>query len=174
MRLRRPGPALGHARLSIIDLSAAGHQPMPDESGRYHIVFNGEIYNYKELRAELAGYPFRTQSDTEVILHLLARSRKPRIVDRFIDAIRALEALLAEAGLAVGEEGAGFLDQVLLHTEVEQPALARRGGAPELLQELAYTYLGPDAKYPPMPDPPPGFVTRITPERFKGTGSWDE
>jgi PPOX class probable F420-dependent enzyme len=46
------------------------------------------------------------------------------------------------------------------------------GGAPELLQELAYTYLGPDAKYPPMPDPPPGFITRITPERFKGTGSW--
>jgi asparagine synthase (glutamine-hydrolysing) len=61
--------AMGMARLSIIDV-AGGHQPMSDASGRYWIVFNGEIYNYPELRAELAaqGYPFRTKSDTEVVL----------------------------------------------------------------------------------------------------------
>jgi asparagine synthase (glutamine-hydrolysing) len=59
---------LGHDRLSIIDLSAAGHQPMTDKSGRRWIVFNGEIYNYLELRAELKGYPFVSQSDTEVLL----------------------------------------------------------------------------------------------------------
>lgn len=59
---------LGHRRLSIIDLSATGAQPMSDVSGRYTIVFNGEIYNYKQLRAELAHYPFRSQSDSEVIL----------------------------------------------------------------------------------------------------------
>src|SRR5262245_58173544 len=46
------------------------------------------------------------------------------------------------------------------------------GGAPELLQELAHTYLGPDVVFPAMPDPPPGFVTRITPERFGGVGPW--
>jgi asparagine synthase (glutamine-hydrolysing) len=61
--------ALGHNRLSVIDLSDAGRQPMPDTSGRYRIVFNGEIYNYIELRAELeARYAFRTRTDTEVLL----------------------------------------------------------------------------------------------------------
>jgi asparagine synthase (glutamine-hydrolysing) len=59
---------LGHNRLSIIDLSSAGDQPMLGGGGRYAVVFNGEIYNYIELRAELADYPYRSQSDTEVIL----------------------------------------------------------------------------------------------------------
>ena len=64
-----PGCHLGHTRLSIIDI-AGGHQPMADESERYWIVFNGEIFNYRELRGKLEkhGWPFRTQSDTEVLL----------------------------------------------------------------------------------------------------------
>lgn len=63
---------LAHARLSIIDTSALGNQPMTDESGRYTIVFNGEIYNYKLLKKELEqkGYPFTSGSDTEVLLKL--------------------------------------------------------------------------------------------------------
>ncbi len=62
--------ALGHRRLSIIDLSPSGHQPMHDDADTLHIVFNGEIYNFVELRSELEtlGHAFRTQSDTEVIL----------------------------------------------------------------------------------------------------------
>src|SRR5688572_16665360 len=56
---------LGHARLSIIDLSPSGHQPMSSHDGRYHLIFNGEIYNYLELRQELGDYPFRTRSDAE-------------------------------------------------------------------------------------------------------------
>jgi asparagine synthase (glutamine-hydrolysing) len=62
--------ALGHRRLAIIDLSPGGHQPMLDVTGSLTIIFNGEIYNYRELRDELrkAGHPFRTASDTEVIL----------------------------------------------------------------------------------------------------------
>lgn len=59
---------LGHRRLSIIDLSATGNQPMSGANGRLHIVFNGEIYNYRELRAELSSYRYHSHSDTEVIL----------------------------------------------------------------------------------------------------------
>ena len=61
---------LGHKRLSIIDLSEGGRQPMLDDSGRYVIVFNGEIYNFQELRTKLteAGVTFRSKSDTEVLL----------------------------------------------------------------------------------------------------------
>jgi len=64
---------LGMTRLAIIDL-VTGRQPMSDETGRYWIVFNGEIYNFRQLRAELmtAGRRFRTRSDTEVILHAYA------------------------------------------------------------------------------------------------------
>jgi asparagine synthase (glutamine-hydrolysing) len=62
--------AFAHRRLAIIDLSAGGHQPMTDEKGDFCIVFNGEIYNYREVRHELeqAGFQFKTASDTEVIL----------------------------------------------------------------------------------------------------------
>ena len=61
--------AIGHNRLSIIDLSAEANEPFLDISGRYALTFNGEIYNYKELREELKGkYPFKTVSDTEVLL----------------------------------------------------------------------------------------------------------
>ncbi|MDP3423227.1 MAG: asparagine synthase (glutamine-hydrolyzing) [Burkholderiaceae bacterium] len=62
--------ALGQVRLSIIDLSAAGHQPMHSRDGRWAIVFNGEIYNYRELRTELRtlGHSFASDTDTEVLL----------------------------------------------------------------------------------------------------------
>ena len=61
---------LAHRRLSVIDLSPAGHQPMVDDTGRYVITFNGEIYNYRDLRKRLAnaGHVFRSDSDTEVLL----------------------------------------------------------------------------------------------------------
>jgi asparagine synthase (glutamine-hydrolysing) len=70
--------ALGHTRLSIIDLDSRSNQPMTDRSGRYTIVFNGEIYNYKELKQECeqAGFTFHTQSDTEVLLLLFMRLGK--------------------------------------------------------------------------------------------------
>jgi len=66
---------LGHRRLTIIDLSDAAGQPMISEDGRYVVSFNGEIYNYREIHAELAaeGARFRTASDTEILLHLYAR-----------------------------------------------------------------------------------------------------
>jgi hypothetical protein len=57
---------------------------------------------------------------------------------------------------------------------VEGTAQVTEGGAPVLLQRLAKVYLGRDVKYPPMDDPPTGFVTRITPSRFRGWGPWQE
>src|SRR6266545_1437677 len=74
---------LAHNRLSIIDLSAAGRQPMWDASGTRAIVFNGEIYNYLELRRELHDYPFTSLTDTEVILAAYERWGEA-CLDRFI------------------------------------------------------------------------------------------
>jgi len=70
------GPAaLGHRRLSIIDLSAAGHQPMMTPCGRHVISYNGEVYNFRELRTELEalGVQFHSSTDTEVVLHALVQ-----------------------------------------------------------------------------------------------------
>ena len=65
-----PGVALGHLRLAIIDLSDAGLQPFASEDGRHRLIHNGEVYNYRELRAELEakGHRFGSETDTEVIL----------------------------------------------------------------------------------------------------------
>jgi len=62
----------------------------------------------------------------------------------------------------------GLREYVVVHGR----ARIEEGGAPELLQRLAYVYLGPDVRFPPMDDPPPGFVMRTTPERLGGIGPW--
>ena len=68
------GIGLGHRRLSILDLTPAGKQPMLSNDCRYVLTYNGEIYNFRELRAELEakGYWFRSQTDSEVVLYALA------------------------------------------------------------------------------------------------------
>ena len=75
--------SLAHRRLSILDLSAKGIQPMADEKGSLRIVFNGEIFNYRELREELLkkGYHFNSNTDTEVVLYLF-REDGPRMLER--------------------------------------------------------------------------------------------
>ena len=62
------GIGLGHRRLSIIDLSDSSNQPFTEKTERFTIVFNGEIYNYQQIKSELTSYPWKTSSDTEVIL----------------------------------------------------------------------------------------------------------
>lgn len=73
--------------------------------------------------------------------------------------------------LVTGKRNDLGLDEYLV---VYGTAEVTEGGAPELLQELAHTYLGPGVKFPPMPDPPPGYVTRITVDRIAGVGPWVE
>jgi asparagine synthase (glutamine-hydrolysing) len=69
-----PGACLAHTRLSILDLSPLGHQPMQDPSGRYTITYNGEVYNFRALRRELEPeISFRSRSDTEVVLQAFIR-----------------------------------------------------------------------------------------------------
>jgi PPOX class probable F420-dependent enzyme len=69
---------------------------------------------------------------------------------------------------AKGANELGLQEYLVVHGR----ARIQEGGAPELLQSLARTYIGPDAVFPPMPDPPPGFVLRITVERLGGVGPW--
>ena len=106
---RDAGLAFAHRRLSIIDLSETGHQPMADASGRYVICYNGEVYNYRELRRELEarGNGFRGQSDTEVILTLFreqgvaAFARLNGIFALAIWDSHARELILARDGMGV-------------------------------------------------------------------------
>jgi len=78
-----PGVALGSRRLSILDLSPRGRMPMSTSEGRYHIVYNGEVYNFLELRRVLEGrgYTFQSNTDTEVLLKLYA-DEGPAMLDR--------------------------------------------------------------------------------------------
>src|SRR5262249_20564913 len=83
--------ALGHRRLSIVDLSPAGRQPMGNEDGTVWITYNGEVYNHEALRSELEakGHRFRSRTDTEAILHLYEEGGP--------DCVRRLEGMFAFA-----------------------------------------------------------------------------
>lgn len=85
-----PGAALGHRRLAIFDLSDAGHQPMLSPDGALGVVFNGAIYNFRELRDELAtgGVTFTSETDTEVLLH----GYRAWGIDRLVDRLRGMFA----------------------------------------------------------------------------------
>lgn len=110
---------LAHTRLALVDLES-GAQPMSDASGRYHLVFNGEIYNHQELRQQLGDYPFQTHSDTETLLAALIRWGErclPKLDGMFAFALwdsHLGEALLARDALGVkplvyGQNGLEFV-----------------------------------------------------------------
>lgn len=78
------GIALGHRRLSILDLSPLGRQPMHSQCGRYVVTYNGEVYNHLELRKELDGFSFKSTSDTETILAAISAWGLKEAVSRFV------------------------------------------------------------------------------------------
>jgi PPOX class probable F420-dependent enzyme len=98
----------------------------------------------------------------EIVSGHLARHRKVRNVERDPTVALSLEA--------PGANELGMRNYVVLYGR----ARIAEGGAPELLQRLAQVYVGPDVLFPPMPDPPPGFVTRITVDRVAGLGPWSD
>ncbi len=109
---------LGHRRLSIIDISEAAHQPMTDASGRYIIVFNGEIYNYRVLKQELEakGYTFRSTSDTEVLLQLYIAEGKESL--QKLDGFFALAIYdKAEKSLFIARDRIGIKPLYYYHDE---------------------------------------------------------
>lgn len=117
------GIALGHRRLSILDLSACGHQPMTSACGRYVVSFNGEIYNFGDLQSQLAGlgHPFRGHSDTEVLLAAVREWGLRGALDRFNGMFAfalwdRCERTLALARDRVGEKPlyCGWMDGTLL------------------------------------------------------------
>jgi PPOX class probable F420-dependent enzyme len=96
----------------------------------------------------------------EIVCAHLGRFQKVKNIERDPRVTLSVEA--------PGENAIGMKHYLVVHGK----ARITEGGAPELLQKLAETYVGPGVKFPPMPDPPPGVVTRITPERVGGMGPW--
>ena len=99
--------------------------------------------------------------DEEIVLATIPEQRKLR------NLRRDPRGALSVPSRTVNEWG------LLEYLVVYGTARVTEGGAAEMLQRLAHTYLGPDVVFPPMPDPPPGFVTRIAPTRFGGVGPWN-
>ncbi len=145
---------LAQRRLAVIDLSPGGSQPMHDRSGRLHLVFNGEIYNHRQLRKELAGlgHRFRSSSDTEVLLEAY--------VEWGVDCLSRLNGMFAFAlyddrrrALVLARDRAGEKPLFYRHAHgrfwfaselkalLEDPCLPRRVALPALNQYLAYGYV---------------------------------
>jgi asparagine synthase (glutamine-hydrolysing) len=141
--------ALGHTRLSIIDLSPGGHQPMCSGDGHYTIVFNGEIYNYRELRQELQalGYSFKTDSDTEVLLTCWVQWNSDclkRLVGMFAFALFDHQAeTLTLVRDAFGIKPLFFAPTAngLVFASEMAALLALRAEAPQLNAQRGYDYL---------------------------------
>lgn len=163
------GLGLAHRRLAIIDLSHAADQPMADEASGLILVFNGEIYNYRELRAELAaeGHIFRTNSDTEVLLHMLARDGADALAR--LNGIFALacwdgrrrELLLARDGLGVkplyyGTTPSGFLFGSEIKSLLQEPSLSRDLDPVAIASYLTYLWS-------PSPRTPLAAVHKLAP-----------
>jgi asparagine synthase (glutamine-hydrolysing) len=145
---------LGHRRLSIIDVSKAGHQPFSSADGRYNIVFNGEIYNYLELRNELIaeGISFSTQTDTEVLLHAYLRWGKEclnklegmfafAIFDRNAQELFLCRDHLGQKPLYFTQQNGNFIFSSELRCIIKHPQVDPRIELKSILKYHVYDFL---------------------------------
>lgn len=148
------GMFLGHRRLAIIDTSAAADQPMHDDSGTIHVVFNGAIYNFRELRDELvaAGHRFRSSGDTEVIVNGYREwgiGLFPRLVGMFAIVVWDSQARrLVAARDRFGEKPLHYMerpDAILFGSEIKAilawPGVPRRPNPQALHDFLTFSYI---------------------------------
>jgi asparagine synthase (glutamine-hydrolysing) len=144
------GVALGHRRLSILDLTKDGAQPMGSACGRYVVVFNGEIYNFKALRAELAGLgqSFRSRSDTEVLLEAIVHWGLPGALQRFNGMFAfalwdRAERVLSLARDALGEKPLfyGWADDAFLFASELKSLRSHPSFAGEVDREMLARYV---------------------------------
>ena len=173
---------LCHRRLSIIDLSPLGHQPMWDVSHRVAIAFNGEIYNYRELRAELEqrGFTFASHSDTEVLLNLyLGEGMLARLNGMFAFAILDQEKrrlFAARDGFGVkpfyyAETAAGFVFASELKALLQERSIPREIDAQAVLNYITYLWCpAPRTMLSSVKKLQPGFAMII--EEGRITRQW--
>ena len=151
--LKKEGVGLAHRRLSIIDTSIGGHQPMWDSAGKVAVIYNGEIYNYRVLREglERKGWHFRGNSDTEVLLNLYVSEGQT-----FLDSLngifafaiwdgRSREMLVARDGMGVKpfyfcQTDHGFLFASEIKSLLEEPSVARDISPAALVSHLIYLW----------------------------------
>ncbi len=171
------GVGFAHRRLAIIDLSPGGHQPMVSASGRYVIAYNGEIYNYRELRNELraAGVSFRGGSDTEVMLAEIERRGLAQAVSRFAGMFafalfdlhtRTLSLVrdrLGEKPLHYGWSGDYLLFGSELKALLAHPAWKGEIDRNALASFLRYSYVpAPYSIYQGIRKVPPGAIVSFS------------
>ncbi len=177
------GVALGFRRLAILDLSPTGHQPMLSATGRYVMVFNGEVYNFQELRQELEpqGHKFRGRSDTEVMLAAITEWGIEAAVRKFVGMFafavwdreeRALHLVRDRIGikpLYYGWMSRAFLFGSELKALRAHPAFVPQINRSALALQLRYDYIPqPYSIYKGIRKLPPGCILSI---RFPGIDS---
>lgn len=181
------GVLLGHRRLAVIDLSPLGHQPMVTEDGQLVVVFNGEIYNFTELRSDLIarGARFVSGSDTEVLLHgyrIWGERMIEHLVGMFSFAVwnaakRELFLARDRAGekplyYADGAWGFAFASEVAALTEL--PGVADELDPDALASYLHYQYIpAPYSIYRAIRKLPPGSAMRVHAGRVTEWRYWD-
>lgn len=176
---------LGHTRLKIIDLSDSANQPMTCAFDRFVLVFNGEIYNYKELKEELSDYPYSTQSDTEVILaayHKYGEEAVTKLEGQFAFAIwdkKERELILARDRVGIKTIYYYQTNDVLLFSSELRPIIKSGVFTPKLDQNSLVDYLryqtvhAPETIIEDVKQLMPGFYYKISDDESKFIQYWD-